>query len=660
MVMTLSRLVFRSMRKNLKQYYLYFFALIFSVTLCFSFTTLQYNTSVTETLERSGTASAGFSAATYILYVIITLFVLYASQLFMKRRSKEIGLYQLIGMTKGLVVRLIALENIVLFILAVCIGMVLGFFSSRLFAMILMKMLDIDMVIHLEFSQEAFKQSVFIFTLLLVVIILQLAWMVRRVSLLSLFSASKQADERVKRFSIFQSIMGLLGLLLIAFGYYLSTILFDVKSNFLNNLFLNMIIILASTILGTFLFFRFSVSLIMNMIRVKKKGHLKVTDVLAVTPIMHRMKGNSKSLTLITLLTGLAVGIMSLSYISYYSSETNARQASPYDYILLNNKGIEFKEQLELEGIEYNQDVYSISSVMLNIGELITTQLEEFTLFDGESETTVVSLSDLHQIEPDVQLADGEALLTSYVNVLAEIMPLEAGKEITVRVGATELPLYIKEIREDFLLSEEVTYGSPLLVVTDKTFEKILVNNIEETKYSFQTGINLINEQDRDRAEEIYKTLAAERTIVDEEYDYSFTLSSYEELRKNNITALGLTIFVTAFLGLAFLLTTGSILYFKQMAEAEDERESYKILRKIGFSTNDILKGIYAKQAFNFGVPLAIGLLHSYFAVKSGWWMFGTELVAPLVITMTLYIGMYAVFAILSIQYYKRVVRDSL
>lgn len=660
--MTLSRLVIRSMRKNLKQYYLYFFALIFSVTLCFSFTTLQYNPSVNEALERSGTASAGFGAASYILYVIITLFVLYANQLFMKRRNKEIGLYQLIGMTKGLVVRLIALENIVLFVLAVGIGMLIGFLSSRLFAMILMKMLEIDMVIQLTFSNEALKQSVIIFAILLVVIILQLIGMVRRVSLLSLFSAAKQADERIKRFSIFQAIMGLLGLLLVAYGYYESTILFDLEgTGTVKNLFLQMLIILASTMIGTFLFFRYSVSLIMNAIRANKKGHLKVTDVLAVTPIMHRMKGNSKSLTLITLLTGLAVGIMSLSYIAYYSSEANARQSSPYDYILLNNQGTEFMDQLQLAGIEFDKDSYEMSEVILNIKDLLPEKMEDDGLvFTGESNTTVVPLSNLQQIEPNVTLKNNEALITSYATVLSEILPLNAKREITVKAGETDIPLYITEIREDFMLSEQITLGSPVIVVTDEKFGEIQSKSSNE-KYTAQIGINLKNRQDTKRAEELYKNFFDQKTIADQEEGQRFIQpSSYEELRKRNITSLGLTIFVTAFLGLAFLLTTGSILYFKQMAEAEDERESYKILRKIGFSTNDILKGIYAKQAFNFGVPLAIGLLHSYFAVKSGWWLFGTELVAPLLITMGLYIMLYGVFAILSIQYYKRVVKSSL
>ena len=121
--MSLSQLVFRSMLKNMKQYFLYFFALIFSVTLYFSFITLQYNQAVIEQTSTSGTASAGFEAATYMLYFIVLFFVLYANHLFIKRRSKEIGMYQLIGMTKGLIFRLIALENIVLFAGAVLSGM---------------------------------------------------------------------------------------------------------------------------------------------------------------------------------------------------------------------------------------------------------------------------------------------------------------------------------------------------------------------------------------------------------------------------------------------------------------------------------------------------------------------------------------------------------
>lgn len=669
--MTLSRLVFRSMRKNIKDYYLYFFALIFSVTLCFSFTTLQYNPSVQEALKESGTASAGFSAASYILYFIITFFVLYANHLFMKRRSKEIGLYQLIGMTKGMVVRLITIENIILFVLAISVGMLCGFFSSRLFAMVLLKIIEIDLVVQLSFSVQALKQSVIIFSILLIVILVQMVWIIRRVSLLSLFSGSKKADERIKRFSIFQMMMGFVGLFLIGFGYYQSTMLFNVeKSQVFNNLFLHMLVILGSTIIGTFLFFRYSVALIMNLKRSWKNGHLKLTDVLAVTPIMHRMKENAKSLTLITILTGFAVGIMSLSYISYYSAETNARQASPYDYILLNDKGLEFIEALHREGIHFEKDTYEVTQVYLNIEDLVTDELKDTPLFmDGnETLTPVISIKDFQQIEPRVTLNEGEAFLTSYANLLSEVLPLQDEQHIVVKTIMGEenkhsfgenIPLYITEIREDFFLYMNATFGAPVLVVTERTFEDIHSENNLQQEFHSQIGINLKNNGDFTQAEEIYHQLSKEReAIVGPER--RVIPNSYEEIRKNGIATLGLTIFVTAFLGLVFLLTTGSILYFKQMSEAEDEKESYTTLRKIGFSTQDLMKGIYAKQAFNFGVPLVIGLLHSYFAVKSGWFLFGTELVAPLVITMSLYVAMYAVFAVLSTKYYKKVIKGSL
>lgn len=661
MGMTLSKLVFRSMRKNVKQYYLYFFALIFSVTLCFSFTTLQYNPSVVEALKKSGTATAGFEAASYILYFIVTFFVLYASQLFMKRRSKEIGLFQLIGMTKGLVFRLIALENIILFSLAVMIGMVIGYFSSRFFAMVLLKILEIDMIVQLKFSLDAFQQSVLLFSILLIIILFQMLWMIRRLSLLSLFTAAKKADERIKGFSIFQMVMGLIGVALIIYGYYQSTMLFNVeKASVYNNLFLHMLVILGSTILGTFLFFRYSVSLIMNIVRAGKSGHLRITDVLAVTPIMHKMKSNSKSLTLITTLTGLAVGIMSLAYIAYYSSGSNARFASPYDYILLNDQGIEFLDALYQEGIDFKKDTYQISNVKLNLKDLISENLQDSPLlFNGEVDTAVVSLSDFHQIKTDYTLNEGEALLTSYANVLSEVLPLQKDVDVNVKSGETEIPLHITDIRKDYVLSQYASDASPILVVPDNLFKEIEEQNKTQVNIHSQIGINLKDKDDMEKAEVLYKKFSEDRKVMLDN-EYSIIINSFEEERKENVASLGITIFVTAFLGLAFLLTTGSILYFKQMAEADDEKSSYVILRKIGYSTSHIMKGIYAKQAFNFGVPLVIGLSHSYFAVKSGWWLFGTELVAPLVITICLYVAMYMVFAILSIQYYKRVVRESL
>ncbi|MED3877023.1 ABC transporter permease [Lysinibacillus capsici] len=659
--MSLSKLVLRSMKKNMKHYYLYFFALIFSVTLYFSFVTLQNNTEVWAAVQMSGTATAGFKAATYILYFIVLFFVLYANHLFMKRRSKEIGLYQLIGMTKGLIVRLLAVENILLFVGAVIIGMLAGFFSSRVFAMILLRVLEKEALVTMTFSTQALLQSMIVFTILLIIVLIQMAWMIHHVSLLSLFSAAKQADERVRRFSAFQMVIGFLGLILIVYGYYASTKLFDIESA--GNLFINMIIILATTIGGTFLVFRFSVAFIMNTIRLKKKGHLSIKDVLALTPIMHRMKSNAKSLTLITVLTGVSLGVTTLSYIAYYSSEASAYSQVPGDFILLEEQGEEFLEKLEENNIAYDKIDYRLQGVTAAVGQLMSKKQQDNPLYTMEGTIYTIPLSDYQQSVPEAKLSGNEVILTNYGGYMAEMFPLEKDHDLIVSAGELEETFHVVDIHDKSVISGIVTAGGggPIFVVTDDMF-KSLTTQAALYPWHHQTTITLKSNEDIATAEKLYiQSNAGIITAVDDKgQTKQYTQSSYEGKRKDNIESLGLTIFTTAFLGLAFLMTTGSILYFKQMSEAEEERDSYTILRKIGFAEKDIMKGIYMKQAFNFGVPLVIGLLHSYFAVKSGWFLFGTELTAPLWIAMCCYIALYTIFAILSVGYYKKVVRQSL
>lgn len=123
---------------------------------------------------------------------------------------------------------------------------------------------------------------------------------------------------------------------------------------------------------------------------------------------------------------------------------------------------------------------------------------------------------------------------------------------------------------------------------------------------------------------------------------------------------MGLIMFIVGFLGLTFLITSGCILYFKQMDESESEKSSYTILRKLGFTQSDLIKGIQLKQLFNFGIPLIVGLFHSYFAVKSGWFLFGTEMYTPMFIVMGLYTILYSIFGILSVFHYKKVIKDAL
>ena len=649
------------MRKNIKSYYLYVFALVFSVSLYYSFVTLQYNPAIVNEIG-TGRSSAALKAASYLLLFIVTFFVLYANKLFMNRRSKEIGLYQLVGMSKSLVARLIAIENIILWFSAIVIGVLVGLLTSRIFVMILLKIVEKDVFVELSFSMEALMVTVVVFSVLLLIVILQTAIRIKRVTLLALITTTAVADERVKKFNAFQMFLGFVGLISIGYGYYLSTTLLDLDNlPSANILLFKMVSILALTVGGTYFVFRFSVALILNLIRKSKKGLLSIQDVLSLSTIMHRMKANAMSLTTITVLSATTLAILTLTYISYYSTDSVANQAVPYDFIMYEDTGFEMVGEFDKEGIQYTRYDIDILAVPSDVRTLLIKKAALDKTLSTELGVQVVSLKAIQKKLPNLQLQEEEGYIIGYDSLSAENIRIEGQKPIQFNTSTGKDEIFIKEVIEDRLIPDYHYFGFFTVVVSDTYFQKLL--NDPLTKNQKIVGMDLKEENQLIKAQEVFEAnkVSVEMPIPgNDRATNTVSVESQEDYRINMLDSLGMTIFISGFLGLAFLIATGSILYFKQMSEADEEKGTYKILRKMGFTTNEIMSGIRRKQLFNFGFPLIIGLAHSYFAVKSGWILFGTELVAPLLITMGIYIVLYSIFAILSAGYYRKVVEAAL
>jgi bacitracin transport system permease protein len=160
--MNINILIFRNLKKNLKNYYLYVFALIFSVALYFSFVTLQYDPAMDAT-KGSIKGGASIRAASILLVGIVSIFVLYANTIFIKRRSREIGLFQLIGMNKSKIFRILSVENFILYFSSIVVGIFIGFSFSKLILMILFKVTAVDTAATLQFSTQALIQTLIVF-----------------------------------------------------------------------------------------------------------------------------------------------------------------------------------------------------------------------------------------------------------------------------------------------------------------------------------------------------------------------------------------------------------------------------------------------------------------------------------------------------------------
>ena len=163
---------------------------------------------------------AGFKVGSILLVIIVFFFVFYANQLFLKRRSKEIGLYQMIGIPKPTISYMLTIENMVLWIGATAIGILVGFFFSRFFALIFLKVINTKREVTLDFSTAALFQTILVFALLLAIVLLQTMWVVHRTSLLDLFKATSKAEQKMKKMNPLQILLGIVGMGLIIYGYY--------------------------------------------------------------------------------------------------------------------------------------------------------------------------------------------------------------------------------------------------------------------------------------------------------------------------------------------------------------------------------------------------------------------------------------------------------
>lgn len=645
--MNFNQLMLRNLKKNLKNYYLYVFALIFSVALYFAFVTLQYDPALDQTKDGIKGA-ASIKAASVLLVAIVSIFLMYANNIFIKRRSKEIGLFQLVGMTKNKIFRVLSAENFILYYGSLIIGVFLGFSASKLMIMILFKITQVDGIATLHFSGTALIQTLIVFTVIYLIIMLLNYLFIKRQSILSLFRVISSAEGKIKKLSVWEMLIGILGVALIGSGYYVSSLLFEGDFTTMNELFLAMVFILASVIIGTYLLYKGSVSFFANLIRKKKDGYLNINEVLSLSSIMFRMKSNAVLLTIITTVSALAIGLLSLSYISYYSAEKMAINNVPANFAFINTTSAEkFKTALEAKDISYRENRIEVLQALMNAEEIIGLKMEDYTQ-DPKS----MSVSVISEKSVNLEVAKAEAYLTGYSDIMMKFISMKESGPIEVKGNTTAIPLNYLGMKKEFPVSRYFG-SSPVAVVDQKVFDTIKKDLNPSLQYesSLYIGIDIKDEINLEKANGLFNVMKlGEIEGNDSRLDLTIQQKSQ----------MGLMMFIVGFLGLTFLVTSGCILYFKQMDQSEDEKPNYTILRKLGFTKGDLLRGIQAKQSFNFGIPLIIGLMHSYFAVKSGWFFFGTELWWPMLIVMVLYTALYSVFGVLSVIYSKKVINDSL
>ncbi|HDT9061180.1 TPA: ABC transporter permease [Staphylococcus pseudintermedius] len=632
--MRFSAIVLKNFKQNLRHYGIYLFSLMLSIALYFSFVTLKYTDSIANG-ENAKLLNSSAGIGEKFLFVIIIIFLMYANRLFIKRRTKSFALFQLIGLSRKDLMRMMMLEQAIIFIGTTVIGLLLGLFGSRLLLLIVKKTAQIPLDIKILFEPAALTVTMILVVISFILIMVQSFIFIKRRSIIQLMYDVQQSEATQANMTKAEMTFGILGIAMIGLGYYLSTIM-------LKNIELTLIsafLILFLTVVGAYFFFRSSVSLIFKSLKRSKRGYVNVTDVVFTASIMHRMKKNAFSLTVIGIISAITITLLSFATISKANIENNVNGLAPHEFTYINEgEAQKLEAYLNAKNIPYNKVGQHVIEVpIVHSGKALHKDVNSLPI-----------ISDAEVDKMDVN--PGEITLVNYFKVSETFIGLDKG--VTIDLGRKEkhAPLEITETSPYNVLSYRAALGRSVGIIDHKTFEMLKATQIKDKDNPPITQVGF----DLKSAKDVVKVESA-----NEQFNQMLP-QSRTSLEKEQLAFSGMFLFVSGFLGVAFLIAAGCIIYIKQMDENEDEMANYQILRKMGYTHQDMFKGLALKIAFNFGLPLIIGLGHAFFAARAFNTLMNGVDFAPVIFAMTVYAVIYLIFAVLAYYHSRRVIKFSI
>lgn len=629
--MTFNHIVFKNLLHNLKHYALYLFSVFFSIVLYFSFATLQFTHDINNdnaiTIIRKGTM-----VGSVFLFIIIVIFLMYANYLFIKRRTQEFALFQLTGLTRHHILKMLSLEQILFFIVTGIIGVLSGLAFSHLLLIVVTKVMNLSMHLTIHFEPMALLLTIAMLIVAYLLIMLQSSLFLKRRTILTLLKDRMNTDTVNAKIGVLEAISGILGLLMIIFGYYMAVEMFGTFKALTLSM-TSPFIILFLTVVGTYLFFRSSVSLIFKTIKNFKNGHINITDVVFTSSMMYRMKKNAMSLTIIATISAVTMSVLCFATLSQANAKQTIASFAPHDFNTSSKEQAQqLEQQLHKAHIAYHKH-YTETLVVDNVKDNV------ITLENGSDASRTNSILSSNQ-----QLQGNKAIVTN-IKSLPNVMRINTNQSLTIK-GAKNMTFNVTQKDDQKVYPVEITANSPVVEISQDNYQRLKSQLKGQDKINTFYGFNIVHASQMSQAQQFANHITG--------------ITSAKDIKQQTEATNGILIFVTSFLGLAFLIAASCIIYIKQMDETEDELDNFKILQRLGFSQSDMFVGLLLKVVFNFGLPLIIALLHAIFAAIAFMQLMGNISFASVGIVIISYTVVYTLFAIIAFLHSNRVIKRAI
>ena len=662
-----SKLALSNLKQNRKLYYPFAIAVILTTMILYSFIAL----SLTPHLEDSyggGSARTVLGFGSFVVQLVVIILVAYANGYVMKNRSKELGLYSVLGMEKKHLLVMTLWELLFFYVLTVGVGLGLGLLFDRLIFALLLKCMGLPVVIQSTFQLGAVIDTLLGLALAFALILLLNSFRLLRYSSLHLMQ-QKKAGEKKGRFLLVQTLLGL-GLLGIAF-YIALTVERPVAA--VQGFFIAVILV----ILATYLLFNAGSITFLRFLKGRKFYYYKPENFISVSNLIARMRKNAAGLATISILSTMVLVTLTGSLNLFIGGQNYLDTMYPSDY---NFSVGHMPSDAETEPVI--EEVQAQIKKVADATHLSDYQVAQTTYWSAEIRKIDGRILEVYD-QSDQET--GQELKTEGVVYFFDQATYEQLTGQKVELGENEILAY--GYQYPGRLDAQLEINGKTFTIKEKLDSNFIQGKLPQADlFQHQMGLYLVlpdlnqlglkvdknlefsitakNKDNQDFISGLIKELYSTDKISQYGATYFGGFDRYS-IEKDWRETAGTLLFIGIFLSAIFLLATVLVIYYKQISEGHEDRDNFVILQQVGLDQKQTGTTIRKQILTVFFLPLFFSFLYLGVAYKMiakivailGATNAGLVLQTTLSICAVFFISYILVFLLTSRSYRKIVVR---
>ena len=656
-----SRLALTGIKKNKKLYIPYILTCIGMVMMFYIITFLS-SSDMMMNYPGGETMRGILGFGVYVIGFFAVIFLFYTNSFLVRRRKKEFGLYNILGMGKRNIARVMLWETLFIGAFSIAVGMALGVLFSKLAELVMVNIMSMDVTFGVTIDYKAIYYTVVLFAVIFFLILLNSLRQVHLSNPIALLH-SENAGEKPPKANWFFAV---LGVLILGCAYYLAVTIKDPVTTLAAFFFAVIMVIIA-----TYLIFISGSVAFCKILQKKKNYYYKTNHFVSVSSMSYRMKRNGAGLASICILCTMVLVMISSTVCLYLGKEDSLRERYP------RNINITMTSQIYSDLI--SQDANSIAKMSIETAEnmgykpvnaIDYTMLSfvsyirdgEIVFDDGENGFNYAT-SDLWQIFI-VSLDDYNRLTGSQENLNEDEVMIYTSKDMDYNYDVLKIkgqePLNIKKVVTDFenngvdtmqIIPALYIFVPDLELQTEMISEQS-ENTIGNINRFVGYDLDATDQQQTDVFNEIYDWLRTSQVKSADSSMYVYV----EGVANEKFEFFGLyggLFFLGIILGIVFIFAAVLIMYYKQVSEGYEDQSRFEIMQKVGMTKREIKKSINSQMLTVFFMPLIASGVHLAFAFPMIYKMLILFGLVNKVFLIMVTVGCFLLFALLYMLVYK-------